>query len=325
MVEIDYRPLDRDIWEHELEDFVPKKIFYVHTHLWDERFCGNNTDGRSENRVEVDRQYLRKVYEIIFPDREVDFLILGMPLKDMDTGEHNAWVANEVAGEENSYASMVVTPDMPPEYVERKVKKYNFFGLKPYRVFASDLTNAEIVDYLPETLIEVADQLGLVISLHLSKQTGPADPENLKALKEYTRRYPKVKWILAHCARAFNSFFLEKSIHVLKHLPNLWYDTSAVNDLYTHYLLLKHEDCKRIMFGSDNVSAGCMRGKYITYGRAWEPYKGNEYLEHCDATPTLVIYEQLRQQRQMSQAEMEDIFYGNASRLIGMRFGEQNR
>jgi len=23
------------------------------------------------------------------------------------------------------------------------------------------------------------------------------------------------------------------------------------------------------MFGSDNIVAGCMRGKYITYGRAW--------------------------------------------------------
>ena len=170
--------------------------------------------------------------------------------------------------------------------------------------------------------MEVADHMGLAVTLHLSKRTGVADPENLDDLETYTSRYPRVRWILAHCARAFNAFMLEKAIHRLKYLPNLWYDTSAVNDLFTHFLLLKHEDRKRIMFGSDNVRAGCMRGKYITYGRAWESYEGNEHLEHCDPTPTLVVYEQLRMQRQasdmlgLSSREVEDVFSGNAKRFL---------
>ena len=63
---------------------------------------------------------------------------------------------------------------------------------------------------------------------------------------------------------------------------------------------MKHEDRRRVMFGSDNIVAGCARGKYITYGRAWEYYGGFPDLPHCDPTPTFVIYEQLRQERQVA-------------------------
>lgn len=166
--------------------------------------------------------------------------------------------------------------------------------------------------------------MGLAITMHLSKKTGPADPENLEDLRYYTSQYPNAQWILAHCARAFNAFMLEASIHRLKDMPNIWHDTSAVNDLYSHYLLMKYEDRKRVMFGSDNIVAGCMRGKYITYGRAWHGYEGKPDLLHCDPTPTFVIYEQLRQERQvadilgLTRQEIEEHFSGNAMRFMEM-------
>ena len=78
---------------------------------------------------------------------------------------------------------------------------------------------------------------------------------------------------------------LEQSIQRLKDMPNIWYDTSAVNDMYSHYLLMKHEDRKRVMFGSDNVEAGCVRGKYVTYGKAWQYFEGFPDLTHCAPAP----------------------------------------
>ena len=53
-----------------------------------------------------------------------------------------------------------------------------------------------------------------------------------------------------------------------------------------------------------------------------EYYAGFPDLPHCDPTPTFVIYEQLRQERQvadmlgLTQAEIEDHFSGNAIRFI---------
>lgn len=294
----------------------------MHTHLWCDQHRGSHSDPKAPIRQEVNFEKLKGWSAMVFPGRHVHYLVLGTPLKGMDVERHNAWLIAQVAPDPDSVVSMIVTPDMEPEYVAKAVKKHDIFGFKPYRSFARDKTNARIKDYLPEKLVEVADDLNCAITLHLSKKTGPADAANLEDLQYFTSKYPNVQWILAHCARSFNSFMLEESIHVLKDLPHIWYDTSAVNDLYTHVLLLKHEDRKRVMFGSDNVPAGCMRGKYITYARAWQIFPGFENLEHCDPTPTLVVYEQLRMQRQaadilgLTRSEIEDLFLHNAKRLI---------
>ncbi len=322
METIDYRAFDREIWERELEDFVPSLIYDMHTHIWSEAHKGQIEGPPTGLRREYDYRDHLAWAEKLFPGREMHYLVLGTPIPGMDAEGHNGWMARQMTADPRSEVNMLVSPDMQPDDVAEQVKKHNFFGLKPYRTFAPDPANGRIRDFLPESLIEVAHDLGLAITMHLSKKTGPADPENLKDLQDYTRRYPNARWILAHCARAFNAFMLEESIHTLKDIPNIWYDTSAVNDLYAHYLLMKHEDRGRVMFGSDNIVAGCMRGKYITYGKAWVGYEGDPDLPHCDPTATFVIYEQLRQERQVAEMlgltrqEIEDHFSGNAIRFI---------
>jgi len=311
-------PIDIRIWKEELDQFVPNKIIDVHTHLWNERFAGKNEDTDSILRMEAGFGNLRKFSETIFPGREIHYLLMGTPLAGIDFEEHNRWVADEASIDPLSIAGMILTPQMTPESVSSMLKSKNAKVLKPYRVFADDPVNCRIKDYLPEPIMEVADHYGIAIMLHISMKDGIADPVNQADLKSYTRKYPNIKWILAHCARSFNSFMLEKSIHFLKNLPNIWYDTSAVNDLYSHLLLLKYEDKRRIMFGSDNIAAGGMRGKYISYGFAWEGYRGNPGLSHCQAEATMVIYEQLRCQKQASEileltkSEINAIFYDNA-------------
>jgi len=322
METIDYREFDLDFWERELEDFVPALVYDLHVHIWSEAHRGKLEGPPTGLRREIDyRDHLDWAAKL-FPGREMHYLILGTPIPGMDVEGHNRWMIEQVAADPKSRVSMLVTPDMPPEYIVEQVKKHGFWGLKPYRLFAPDAANARIRDFLPEATIEVAHDLGLAITLHLSRKTGPADPENLEDLRGYTGKYPRVQWVLAHCARAFNASTLEESIHALKDLPNIWYDTSAVNDLYSHYLLMKVEDRRRVMFGSDNVVVGCARGKYVTYGRAWQFFGGWPELPHCDPTPTFVIYEQLRQERRaadmagLTRGEVEDHFSGNAVRFI---------
>ena len=321
--EFDYRPFDRDIWEKELENFVPTVIYDMHTHMWSEAHRGALTGPAVGLRAEFNFNDHMQWGQQLYPDRELHLLVLGTPiLGGMDYEGHNTWMADQVADDEQSVVNMIVTPDMSPEYVADQVDKHGFLGLKPYRVFAPDMTNCAIREFLPESLIEVAHDKHLAITLHLSKKTGVADPENQKDLKELTARYPGAKWILAHCARAFNAFMMEEAIHFLCDLPNIWYDTSAVNDVYSHFLLMKHEDRSRVMFGTDNLVVGLTRGKYISYGRAWEYHPGMPDLPHCDPTPTLVVYEQLRQEKQvadmlgLTEQEIEDHFSGNARRFI---------
>lgn len=314
---------DRRIWEEELEPFVPERIFDAHTHLWSDRHAGTNTDTGSVLRIDAGFQTLDSWSRKIFPGRRLAYLLLGTPLPGMDVEGHNQFMAAECAESPAGLASMITVPEMTADKLAETVVKFHFRGLKPYRLFAARPAEARIADFFPEHQMEVADSLGLCVTLHLSRFHGIADPLNLDDLRLYTARYPKIRWILAHCARAFNGFTLEKDIHRLRELPNIWYDTSAVCDDYAHFLLLKHENRKRILFGTDNIAAGSCRGKYVSWGRGWCFFRA-EKQPHCLPENTLVVYEQLRAQKHaadmagLTADEVADIFYCNASRLFGL-------
>ncbi len=317
-----YSDFDRRIWDEELADFVPDRVFDAHVHLWSEAHRGALQGPPSGLRLDVDATRLNSWCERIFPGRRFGFLALGTPLPGMNVAAHNDWLSQQVAQLKESAGSMIVTPSMSPVEVASCVRDNGFLGLKPYRTFAPDPRAARICDYLPESIIEVADAYRLAVTLHLSQPAGPADPDNLADLQTFTRRYTHVQWILAHCARGFNARHLEVALPVLRDLPNLWYDTAAVNDVYAHYLLLHQEDRRRILFGSDNIVAGSDHGMYVPYGHGWFFHSASEPLEHCDSTPTLVVYEQLRQQRRaagmagLTASEIQDLFWHNARRLL---------
>lgn len=321
MNEFMFSDFDRDIWERELADFVPEQIFDAHVHLWDNRFATPATE-ITPLRHEAGLDGIKEFTKQLFPGRESHFLLLGTPLREIDFAGYRQWIATEAARDPQSAAGVLVTPDLSPAVLDREICENHIRALKPYRVFADDPANCAITDYLPEAIIEVADHHHLVIVLHLSKFAGAADEKNLADLSRLTVRYPGVTWQLAHCARGFNPFTLEKSIHRLKYLDHICYDNSAVNDLYSHLLLLRHEDRRRIMFGSDNIAAGAAHGKYVSWGRGWEYFPGVPGRSHCDCRATMVVYEQLRCLRQaavtleMSQEDLKNIFYRNAQRLI---------
>ncbi|MBE6357309.1 MAG: hypothetical protein E7058_09415 [Lentisphaerae bacterium] len=312
----------REFWMRYLDDFVPGNIYDMHTHLWSEK--GQRSLAPSALRLKVGISDLQRFSEQFYCGRKCHFLLLATPLKDMNPTAFNQWMAGEIAKDDRSIAAMIVTPAMTPEEVAGNFESGAFHGVKPYRVFAADPANARITEYIPEKLLEVVDHYHMAVTLHLSFPDGAANPDNQADLKYLTRRYPNITWILAHCARAFNANFMVDAIHVLKELPHIYYDTSAVNDLYSHYLLLKHEDRKRIMFGSDNIAAGGVPGKYITYADAWLHFPGMDKLEHCDSRAVPVVYEQLLQQKrvadmlEMNTSEIEDIFYRNAENLIAV-------
>ena len=138
-------------------------------------------------------------------------------------------------------------------------------------------------------------------------------------------KYPNVKWQLTHCARSFNPFFLEKSVDYLRHIPNIYFDTSAVCESDVFSILLSEIDSSRILFGSDNIPIHLEGGKYISYGNAWmflSPKSCNLNLTHCEPQTIPVVYEKLRalkyavKQTHLNLRDIENIFYNNAKRIL---------
>jgi len=330
---IEYREHDRIIWEEDLADFVPQRVFDAHCHLVDldhvpadKRPAGGLMFDRSTDFARLDA-----ASKMLYSGRDLGYLTLGMPLPGIDVAKHAAFHAAETRGRRNVVANRLVTPACTPEEIRRDVKAHGFVGLKPYRLYSvtGDAAQCRIHEFLTHEQMEVASELGLFVTMHLSRHHGCADEHNLADLREYTtKRYPGIRWILAHCARSFTYWPLPKAIDQLRDMPNIYYDTSAVTDVRPIATLLKGEKLERIMYGSDLVDAVGFHGLYGTFGRAWFQVETDRMPQlrfpHTDGRPILVAYEHLLclksavEYAGLSRSDVEAIFWGNAAKLFSL-------
>ncbi len=332
----DYQPQDQQIWEEELQDFIPSRVFDAHIHmLLPEHLAAANRPPAAANTLaHADLPALQQWAQRLYPGRETHFLVLGWPSMGIDVTAHNAWCIEQLGQDPQSRMNRLVTPSCRPEDIERDVRERGFIGLKPYRIFSvtGDINQCRIHEFLPHAQLELANQLGLWVTMHLSRFHGCADELNLKDLHEFTtRRYPKIKWILAHCARSFTYWPIRQGVDRLRDMPNIWYDVSAVTDVRPMLTLFSREDHRRILYGSDGLDATYFHGQYVAMGRAWQALdmKTSQLkFPHCDGRPILCIYEQLLSMKQAaeiagwSRDKVEDIFWRNAVRAFGVSFGQ---
>jgi hypothetical protein len=325
---VTYTESDRIVWEEDLDPFVPQRIFDAHIHLWRSNAIPAGSPHR-KSRFPADMRATERWNRRMFPGREFDYLVLGMPTPGIDVAKHTAFMVRELKRFPNSRMNRLVTPRCRVEDIRADVLQHGFMGLKPYRIYSvtGDINQCRIHQYFPHEQMELANEMGLWVTLHWSRWHGPADRWNLKDIREYTtRRYPKIKWILAHCARSFTYWAIREGIDRLRDLPNIWYDNSAVSDVMAHYILFKKEDHRRIFYGSDNLIANAFHGRYVPLGRFWYQMETPEYAKkrniHTDARPILAIYDQLLSIKHaaelagLSRRQIEDVFYHNAHRAF---------
>ena len=324
----DYNEHDQQIWDEELADFVPRRIFDAHIHLFDRRHHPDGVPGWSDAGLSTLRNWATRLY----PDCEIHFLVLGSPLPGINVAAHNEWAIEQVGADPQSRINVLVTPACRTEDIRRLVAQPGVIGLKPYRVFSvtGDIARCRIHEFLPHEQLELANELGLWVTMHLSRFHGCADVENLADLVEFTtHRYPNIRWILAHCARSFTYWPIRQAIGRLRELPNIWYDVSAVTDVRPLITLFSQERIKRIFYGSDGVDSTYFHGQYTALGRAWQGLntaKLDLRFPHCDGRPILVVYEQLLSMKHaaeianLSSDDIEAIFWKNAVREFGISF-----
>lgn len=327
--------VDRRIWEEELDEFVPRKVFDAHTHIYRWTF---NTDPDKDSSPfysfagatysEAGWHLLQACDAVLFPGREVHRMSFPFPFSpSCDFAASNDFIAGEVQRDPHSAALMLVHPSMTVDCVEQQIDASGFLGFKPYRFYSvtGDAVNCRIMDFIPEHLIEVAHRRNLLIMLHLSKRDAIADPENITDLLRLTERYPGAKWVLAHCARSYSAWAIEKAAKPLRGLPNVWYDTSSVCESDAFEALFSSVGIERVIYGSDDLPVGVNRGRYIAFGFAWAYLSETNHslnLSHCESQMTFVRYEQLRAMRRaamrlgVTEAQREALFHDTAFQLV---------
>ncbi len=334
MSELDRNDLDVRIWADELEEFVPQRVFDVHTHIY--RWAFNLDPGKEQGPMqktigtyfpEVTWDLADEVDSALMPGRTLERLAFPFPFPHpVDFEASNTYVAAEAAKGRASRALMLVHPGMTAEHVEATLARTGLIGLKPYLFYAEGRppADARITDFLPEHLIAVADRLGLIIMMHVSKRDAISDPDNIDDMVRLSEKYPGAKWILAHCARSYSSWAIEKAAKHLRGLPNVWYDTSTVCEADALDALYTGVGVDRVMYGSDDM-IGPLRGKYIAFGRSWaylSPHNHSLALSHCDGRLTYIRYEQLRAMKRgarqigLSAAQRQALFHDTARALV---------
>ena len=330
---LDYTKHDKDFWDEELDDWVPKRIYDSHIHM----LKNDLIDDASEHKnafPDADLNIITKWNKIVLPNREINHLVLGRPALGTDINAHNEFLHQEVKSNKLTRAHRLTTPIGPLSDIEQDIKLKGFQGLKVYRMYSitGDIANCVIEDFLPHEQLELANDLGLWITLHLSREDACADKENLRDLEEFTtKRYPNIKWILAHVARSFTYRPIQKAIDTLKHLPNIWYDLSAVTDVRPFITLFKNEDHKRIFYGTDGIESVSFHGAYTAFAHAHnqvhtDTIKSLKFL-HTTNRPVICLYENLIAIKQasiiceLSQEQIQDIFWKNAVREFNVPWG----
>jgi len=181
--------------------------------------------------------------------------------------------------------------------------------------------------------LEVADAHGWIVVLHLPRSSRLKDPVNLRQMLEIERRYPRVRLIIAHIGRAYCPEDVGDAFTALQATEKMMFDFVANTNAQVMVQLIRTVGPKRVIFGSDlpivrmRMRRICENGVYINlvppglYGDVNDPHM-REVSQNEGERLSFFLYEVLRAFRcaaettGLSAADIEDVFYNNAARLV---------
>jgi glutamate-1-semialdehyde 2,1-aminomutase len=253
-------------------------------------------------------------------------LFFGLPSSPrVDVTDANQHVVAEVAAHPGSHGLLLVRPDDDPAAVEAQLRATSAAGFKVYHTFARrpDTLNADLGEYLPPWLWELADAHGKVIMLHLVKPRALADEANQSALRRCLAKWRGARLVLAHAARGFCARHTIDGIAALAGFDNVFFDTSAICEAGALLAILRQFGARRLMFGTDHpVSA--LRGRCVSVGDGfvWLSEDNVHWPADTENQPTLVGIESLLALKRATQladigdGDIERIFRDNAQQLL---------
>jgi predicted TIM-barrel fold metal-dependent hydrolase len=345
----DVKNVDRRFYRAKLQGFLPERIVDVHTHVWLKEFRKAPPTGRAVTwplRV-ADQdpvEDLIDTYELLFPGkaaRPVMFSFVESHEDDFEAA--NAYVGR--AAREHGYAALVfAAPQWSAQRLEREIRDGGFLGAKVYLTLSPaeiPVDQIRIFDFLPHQQLEVLDEHGWIVMLHIPRSGRLRDPANLADMLEIDRRYPNAKVIIAHAGRAYCPEDVGDAFAVLSETQHLLFDISANTNAAVFEQLIRTVGPRRILFGSDlpitrmRMRRVCEKSDYVNlvpkglYGDVSDDKHMRDVEGEQAEALSFFLYEEIDAFRRAAQAtglapaDIEDVFHGNAVRLIDSAAGRK--
>jgi predicted TIM-barrel fold metal-dependent hydrolase len=229
----------------------------------------------------------------------------------------------------------VVRPQLSADGLAAELGKPGVLGVKPYySLIGEDRTTrdahleADIFDFLPHHMLEILNDWGAWVTLHVPKRDRLGHPANIAQIKEIRKRYPDVVLVIAHLGRCYTEPHAAEAIPQLAEDTGLYFDVSAVLNPAALRIALTQIGPDRLLYGTDNP---------VFYMRGRRQWSGREYVNRTDhdfhfnkereapeveAQYTLYMYEAIKAIREVceelhiTRAEVEKIFHSNAEQLV---------
>jgi uncharacterized protein len=205
-----------------------------------------------------------------FPDREYRAVCFGHPGPQIDNDRDTA-VAAAAGRTRGIYPLMVAGAELrvAQEVLRRRIEEHNFLG---YKVFLNwqgdDYGSKRVEDMLGPNEMDLADQLGLVVLLHVPRSGRLADPEIQRGVQRLARGWPRARIVLAHCGRCYLPAEMRQAVHSVRDLPNVWMDTAMVMDETVLEMAFDTLGPGRVLFATDYPVAA-MRGRRVRVMDHW--------------------------------------------------------
>ena len=337
------RPVDRQVYDGHLRDWLPDPIIDVHTHVWLDRFKAGAADAPRRTvtwpaRVALDNSVedLLETYRLMLPGRRVLPLCFSNLTLGDDMDAANAYVAKS-ARAHGLPALIFASPQWSGYELERRIIGGGFIGAKVYLTLADPAIPAReirIFDYLPHHQLAMLDRHRWIVMLHIPRDDRLKDPLNLAQMLEIERRYPHVQVVIAHVGRAYCAGDVGRAFDVLAETKRMAFDISANTNAEVFELLIRAVGPQRILFGSDmpilrmRMRRVCEEGRYINLvpGGLYGDVSGDRNMREVDPPEserlTFFLYEELLAFKRAAEAtglsreDLEAVFYRNATRMI---------
>jgi len=336
------KDVDRRFYLERLKSFLPDKIIDVHTHVWLRSFRRAAPTGRAvtwplrvAEQSPIDE--LTETYRLMFPGKSVKPLIFSFVESHEDDFEAaNAYVSR-AANEHGLPALVFASPQWSAKRLEQEIRKGGFIGAKVYLTLSPahiPTDEIRIFDFLPHHQLEVLDRHGWIVMLHIPRSARLRDSVNLADMLEIERRYPNVQVIIAHVGRAYCPEDVGDAFIVLAQTRHMLFDISANTNAAVFEQLIRTVGPRRILFGSDlpitrmRMRRICENGNYVNlaptglYGDVSDDKHMREVDGEQAESLSFFLYEEIDAFQRAAQAtgltsrDIEDVFYGNAVRVI---------
>jgi glutamate-1-semialdehyde 2,1-aminomutase len=330
-----WESVDLPIYRAEIEPILPATIFDFHTHAWrrtDFAVPPSPETQRSASLVFVTDHFphaeLEAGLHTLFPGKAIECLSFGFPFAEMDVERNNAHIAEAVRARTDVSGLMLVRPELRSDELRARVLEGGFVGLKPYWAFVRGKAQNDVLldDMLTDDHMRVADELGLIVLIHVPRAGRLPDPSNQATLHRLAREYPRARLVVAHVGRSYCEWTAEEGLPGVLDLPNLYLDTTFIQNRSVFQFLFQHFDPQRVLYGSDLPNSAvhgqvvCVNGINLFVTRRaypWSLSPGGETLR-C----TYMAYESIRaivrgaEQAGLTADDLEGVFYRNSRQLV---------